>query len=451
MRSIKSALLLPHFFLFFRRLRAGRHHLRNRHRQDHRQARRGRQGRTGRRAGRHERGRQRHHRLQRPLLAEQARQRSLPGSRHPPGRPYFIAAPEGEGPGDIPVYDAARDVGVVRIEADVIEVETDNGQLQRHRALLRPQHQFAAAHAVQSDHGFEIVLPPEAVVDGIARAPPHRPAHVHSSKPAGPKKTTSRSTSPSSPTKATRTHCSRSATPPLFEWQIHVQAASLFPADNVAFLLPKSIAFKGAGFTVRAGGSGHPDHVAKNVQPGQEPVGHHLRHRLDAPRRPGPTAERQYGSQDTSTPGTGPGGGIGEPINTPDPLTKYKWWILGGLALALAAAAGFLLRKPAGAAAAPVSVPVPVAYPAPPPRRTRAAAMPQAPTPAAAPPYAAPAYSAPQPSAASHNATLLTVLKEEMFAIESEKLSGTLSAADYKEQKSALEVVLKRALKKQGS
>jgi exonuclease VII large subunit len=77
--------------------------------------------------------------------------------------------------------------------------------------------------------------------------------------------------------------------------------------------------------------------------------------------------------------------------------------------------------------------------------------MPQAPTPAAAAAYVAPAYSAPQPSAASHNATLLTVLKEEMFAIESEKLSGTLSAADYKEQKSALEVVLKRALKKQGS
>jgi hypothetical protein len=43
------------------------------------------------------------------------------------------------------------------------------------------------------------------------------------------------------------------------------------------------------------------------------------------------------------------------------------------------------------------------------------------------------------------------VLKEEMFAIESEKLSGTLSAAEYQEQKSALEVVLKRALKKQAS
>ena len=44
---------------------------------------------------------------------------------------------------------------------------------------------------------------------------------------------------------------------------------------------------------------------------------------------------------------------------------------------------------------------------------------------------------------------LLAVLKEEMFSIESEKLSGVLSPADYKEQKGALETVLKRALKKQ--
>jgi hypothetical protein len=38
-----------------------------------------------------------------------------------------------------------------------------------------------------------------------------------------------------------------------------------------------------------------------------------------------------------------------------------------------------------------------------------------------------------------------------MFAIESEKLSGTISLPEYTEQKAALESVLKRALKKQGS
>ena len=43
---------------------------------------------------------------------------------------------------------------------------------------------------------------------------------------------------------------------------------------------------------------------------------------------------------------------------------------------------------------------------------------------------------------------LLDVLKEELFAIESEKIAGTLSASDYAEQKTALETVLRRALKK---
>src|SRR5579863_2113840 len=45
------------------------------------------------------------------------------------GSPYFIAAPEGAGPADIPVYDAGPNVGGISIEADVIECEAENGQL----------------------------------------------------------------------------------------------------------------------------------------------------------------------------------------------------------------------------------------------------------------------------------------------------------------------------------
>jgi hypothetical protein len=42
----------------------------------------------------------------------------------------------------------------------------------------------------------------------------------------------------------------------------------------------------------------------------------------------------------------------------------------------------------------------------------------------------------------------LNALKEEMFALESEKIAGTLPASEYDEQKAALETVLRRALKK---
>jgi hypothetical protein len=41
---------------------------------------------------------------------------------------------------------------------------------------------------------------------------------------------------------------------------------------------------------------------------------------------------------------------------------------------------------------------------------------------------------------------LLSILKDELFAIESEKLSGTLSASEYAEIKTGLEAVLRRAL-----
>jgi hypothetical protein len=61
---------------------------------------------------------------------------------------------------------------------------------------------------------------------------------------------------------------------------------------------------------------------------------------------------------------------------------------------------------------------------------------------------AAPVYAASATSPAAKNSALLNALKEELFALESEKLSGTLSPAEYSESKAALEIVLKRALKR---
>ena len=111
-------------------------------------------------------------------------------------------------------------------------------------------------------------------------------------------------------------------------------------------------------------------------------------------------------------------------------MTKYRWWILGGLALLLAAGAAFLLRRP----------PAPL---------TGAGATSD--TGSTAFGGVSPAYSASSSggtSPAAKNAALLNALKEELFALESEKISGTLAPAEYAEQKAALETVLKRALKK---
>ncbi len=50
--------------------------------------------------------------------------------------------------------------------------------------------------------------------------------------------------------------------------------------------------------------------------------------------------------QATVAAGNQPGGGTGAAINTPETLTKYKGWILGGLFLLLGVAAAFLYAEP---------------------------------------------------------------------------------------------------------
>ena len=46
--------------------------------------------------------------------------------------------------------------------------------------------------------------------------------------------------------------------------------------------------------------------------------------------------------------------------------------------------------------------------------------------------------------------SLLTAMKEELFALETDRLQGRLTESEYVEQKAALEVVLRRALLRGG-
>ena len=105
----------------------------------------------------------------------------------------------------------------------------------------------------------------------------------------------------------------------------------------------------------------------------------------------------------------------------------------------LAAAAAFFLRKPVSVAVLPEAAPVRPgqAY-----AGTNAMGAPVAPRATYAPASAATVFAAP----VSHNQQLLGILKEELFAIESEKIAGKLSPEAYVELKSAFEIVLRRAL-----
>jgi hypothetical protein len=347
------------------------------------------------------------------------------------GAGYFIAAPQGGAPADIPVYDVAAKVQGVSIEADVMEVESDNGQLKVTERYF--VHNNSSPPMTQwSPHSFGIVLPAEAVVNGVgAQRPTGLPTSVKLD-PDGPKGHYSFNfpIQPDEGDKETLFQLSYDV--PYSGGTFTFKSQVLLPADNVAVILPKSMTFTagaGAAFKSVPEDPNVQTFVAKNGTPGK-PLEFTISGNGAIPREQQGAAAGQQpaagmgaqdsggGSQDssTSTPGTQPGGGIGPPVGGSDAISKYKWWIMGGLALLLFAGAAFLLSKPAGAPGAVAD--------------------------AGAGSY--PVFASP----ASKNTALLNVLKEELFALESEKISGTIAPEEYVQVKAALETVLKRALKK---
>jgi hypothetical protein len=337
------------------------------------------------------------------------------------GAGYFIAAPPGGGSGDIPVYDVAAKVQGVRIEADVIEAESDNGQLKVNERYF--VHNTSVPPITQwSPKSFEVVLPQGAV---LAEAGGQRPGGLPTSanlKPTGEANhyAFNLPIQPDEGDKDTMFQISYAV--PYPDGKLAFQSVLTLPSDNFAILLPKSMTFTAGSDTDFKTVNEDPNvqtFLMKNAA-ANKPIDFTISGEGAIPREAqGGGDGGAQGGQAPAATGSTPGGGIGEPIDTPDPLSKYKWWILGGIALLLATVAAFLLRRPGGAVAgAPLQAAVPFDE------------------------------SVRYPPAGGRNA-LLNALKEELFAIESEKIAGTLSAAEYAEQKAALETVLKRALKKQ--
>ncbi len=271
------------------------------------------------------------------------------------GASYFIAAPEGGAPGDIPVYDVAAKVDGVSLDEDVTAiVDSSNGQLQVvERYLVR--NSSSPPRTQWSPRSFSIVLPSDAVVGGVsAQRPTGLPTSLKMD-PDGPKGHYAFNfpIQPDAGDKGTLFQIEYTLPYSGGKYTFHRQVT--VPAKTVWVVLPKSMTFAaGAGsvFQTSPQDNSFQTYVSRNALPGS-PLEFTISGAGALPREDQGTQGGQEaggqdsGGQDTSAPGTGPGGGIGTPIGTPDPLSKYKGWILGALALLMAATAAFLLRRPA--------------------------------------------------------------------------------------------------------
>lgn len=339
---------------------------------------------------------------------------------------YFHPATPGTTTVDLDVYNAAAHVNGLSQEAQVMRIESDPGG----KALRIVENIFLKNDsnpptAQFSKQPFDFWLPPGATVEGAAaQSPDGMPVRQSPVPLAEPNHFTFLFAIRPGETRFQITYRlpytgTLSFTPKLS-----------MPTGTVAIMLPKSMTFapvSGAPYTPVDDEVNAHTVVARNVTPG-DPLGFTLSGTGQLPRdttAPGQNSAQPQsaagGQQTSAEADTRPGGGLGNPLDASgnnDPWAKYKWWILSGLALLLAAGAGLLLRRPpspAGAAAA--SLP-PQPYSA---------------TPAAA-------------SAQSHSTQLLQNLKEELFALETDHLQQRISEEDYAAHKAALELVLRRAL-----
>ena len=210
------------------------------------------------------------------------------------------------------------------------------------------------------------------------------------------------------------------------------------PTGDVIIMIPKSMQFQGSADFQPIN---NPDISTPTYDAHQpsfvKPIQFSLSGTGQLPLERGPAGGEQSGNspasgENTAAGGTRPGGGLGAPMDPSgqnDPWSKYKWLILGGLGLALFAGAGIMLKSGQSNSSAPGTGAAPLPYP-------------DGPVDAFAPNVP----STPLPGASPTQGSLLAALKDELFELETDRLNGKITAAQYAEHKAAFDVVLRRAL-----
>ncbi len=393
---------------------------------------------------------------------------------------YYGPVPPNTSVVNVDVFDVAPKVDGLHLYADVSRMETDQQGLSVTESYFI-RNESKPPKTQLSPHSFEFYLPPDAVLEGATATGPGGMAVSAAPVPMGEKGHYS-FIFPLRPGETRfqigyRLPYSGSAT---------LHAHVTLPAENVAIMLPKSMSFDGGktfqALGADASGPGTQTWLATKVQP-DAPVTFTVGGSGSMPREQqnpqgdqaqggamgqamGTTPDQSAGAaQDQPSPQAGgPGGGVSGavPVGTPDPLTKYKWWILSGVGLALVITAALMLRsKPSqdlphitADETSPLASTLPPGVKA---TEYRAQTMAstqgstavvangnasRSATPAAARATVVPSLSAP----AAPGTSMLAALKEELWQLETERLAGKISDEEYATHKSALEVLLKRAL-----
>jgi len=333
------------------------------------------------------------------------------------GVTYHRMAPPGTTSVEVQVYDVAKKVVGITVTADVMRFQAQGNELQGVR-LFAVGNASSPPRTQMNDQNFEFYLPEGAQVDqGEAQTANGQPIN---SAPV-PRKEKNRYAF-IFPLRPGETQFQVSFHMP-YSGELKVNPQALYGAQHFVVMLPKSMQFT-PGRDAKYQSMQDPRQSDAIVQVASNTtVGQPLDFTISGT---GSLGEAGDDSQGSPTPTAGgrdsrPGGGLGPPIDAPDPLEKYRWYILGGFAIVLAAGAIYISKR-SHATPAPDYLPTDVALPP-------------------APPVA-------KPKPADHSGMLLEALKEELFQLELEHKQGRISDQEYAKAKAALDQTLERAVKR---
>jgi hypothetical protein len=335
------------------------------------------------------------------------------------GVTYHRMAPPGVSSVELVVYDVSKKTDGVSVTADVMRFQAQGNELQGIR-LFAINNTSAPPRTQMGDDHFKFFLPEGAQIDqGMAMTAGGQPIN-------------------SSPVPEKEKNCYGFVFPLRpgetqfqvvfhlpYSGELSVDPKPLYGAQHFVVMVPKTMQFIAApGTDFKAMKDPRQSdavvQVASNTEAGQR-----LAFKISGTGALGEAGDDSQGSPTPSEGGAAarpdarPGGGLGPPIDAPDPLEKYRWYILGGFAAALVAG-GFYITTRSKAASIPDFGVSDVRLPDPPVGRP----------------------------APNRSGLLLEVLKDELFQLEVEHKQGGISQQEYEQARAALDQTLERALKR---
>jgi hypothetical protein len=348
------------------------------------------------------------------------------------GVTYHTMAPPGSNSVEVQVFDVSKKLANISVTADVMRFQAQGNQLQVTR-LFAVNNTSTPPRTQLNDQNFEFYLPDGAhIVDSSAETSGGQPLKTD----PVPQKEKNRYAF-NFPLRPGQTLFQIGFELP-YTGELSVDPKALYPAQHFVVMLPKTMQFAAnaaGGFESRANPKepGTVVQVASNTELGQQ-LGFKisgtgtLNEGRDDGDGGGQSADNGAAGRDSR-----PGGGLGPPIDAPDPLEKYRWYILGGFAVILAAGAFYITNRSRSAAFRSTERPL-----------------------ATIPDFAASDTDVSdipprrQPGTGG-SGLLLEALKEELFQLEVEHKQGSISQPEYERARAALDQTLERAIKRGAS